>query len=268
MRSARALFSLFLLFALAVPCAAGIHYQAVTKTQDASGRSTNVAVEGWVSGGSAKVVFKDSGSPVFQEGAYLLTKDGGKTLYLVDPKEKTYAVWDLEAMMGMVGGIMQGMGPLLKIEFSEPKVENLGASDGGSVLGLPTRRVRSKTSYSMKVKVLGMGQATDVVSEQDIWATSALSDVGLGVWLRSDPPKTGNAQLDKLIAAEAAKVEGFPLKTVTVSTSTQKGRSTTTRSTMEVTMLDTKVTVPEATFEIPAGYQETQMVVPGQPERR
>lgn len=267
MRPARVTLSLLLLILLAVPCAAGIHYRAVTKSQDASGRSTNVEVEGWVAGGNAKVVVRESGNPMFGEGAYLLTKDGGRTLYLVDPDEKTYAVWDLDAMMGMVGGIMQGMGPLLKVEFSDPKVENLGASDGGALLGLPTRRVRSKTSYSMKVKVLGMGQATDVVSEQEIWATTALSDVGLGIWLRSDPPKTGNEQLDKLIAAEAAKVEGFPLKTVTVSTSTQKGRSTTTRSTMEVTQLDTQVTVAEATFEIPAGYKETQMLVPGQPQR-
>lgn len=267
MRTARALFVVALLFALAVPCAAGIHYQAVTKTE-ASGRSTNIEVEGWVSGGSAKVVFKESGNPMFEEGAYLLTKDGGKTLYLVNPKEKTYAVWDLEAMMGMVGGIMQGMGPLLKIEFSEPKVENLGTSDGGAILGLPTRRSRSKTSYSMKVKVLGMGQSTDVVNEQDVWATTALTDLGLGIWLRSDPPKTGNAQFDKLIAAGAGKIEGFPLKTVTVSTSTQKGRSTTSRSTMEVTLLDAKVSVPAANFEIPVGYEETQMMVPGQPERR
>ena len=267
MRSARTSLSLVLLFLLAVPCAAGIHYQAVTKAQDASGRSTNIEVEGWVSGGSAKIVFKESGNPMFHEGAYLLTKDGGKTLYLVDPKEKTYAVWDLDAMVGMAGAMMQGMGPLLKVEVSDPKVEDLGSSDGGTLLGLPTRRSRSKTSYSMKVKVLGMGQSTDVVTEQDIWATNALSDVGLGVWLRSDPPKTGNPQIDKLIAAQA-KIEGFPLKTVTVSTTTQKGRSNTTRSTMEVKTLDTKAIVAEATFELPAGYKQTEMMMPGQPPRR
>jgi hypothetical protein len=107
-----------------------------------------------------------------------------------------------------------------------------------------------------------------VVTEQDIWATTALSDLGLGVWLRSDPPKTGNPQFDKLIAAEAGKIEGFPLKTVTVTTSKQKGRSTTTRSTMEVTFLDAKVSLPAANFEIPPGYKETQMMVPGQPEGR
>ena len=151
MRSARTSLSLVLLFLLAVPCAAGIHYQAVTKAQDASGRSTNIEVEGWVSGGSAKIVFRESGNPMFHEGAYLLTKDGGKTLYLVDPKEKTYAVWDLDAMVGMAGAMMQGMGPLLKVEVSDPKVEDLGSSDGGTLLaraGSDLRRPEHRTALA------------------------------------------------------------------------------------------------------------------------
>jgi hypothetical protein len=60
------------------------------------------------------------------------------------------------------------------------------------------------------------------------------------------------------------KAKGFPLKTVTVSTTTQKkGQVTTTRSTMEVTQLDTSANVAAASFEIPAGYQETQLLPTG-----
>lgn len=252
---------LFLILALsALPAFAGIHYKAVTKTDDAK-NPANIQVEGWVSGDKAKVEFEESANPVAKSGAYLITKDGGKTIYLVDPEEKTYAEWDLQAMLGLVGNVMQGMGPLLKIEFSDPKVEKLLDEDGGTVAGLPTRHTRYRTSYNMKVKVLGMGNEASVVTEQDIWASDRIQDIALGVWLRSDPPRTGNEQFDKLIAAEVDKAKGFPLKTVTVSTTTQKkGKQTTTRSTMEVTQLDTSATVPASAFEIPAGYQETQLL--------
>lgn len=258
---------LFLLLTLtSLPALAGIHYKAVTKTDDPK-NPTNIEVEGWVSGDQAKVEFEESANPIAKSGAYLITKDGGKTVYLVDPKEKTYAEWDLQAMLGMVGSVMQGMGPLLKMEFSEPKVEKLLDEDGGTVAGLPTRHTRYRTSYTMKVKVLGMGNEANVVTEQDIWATDKLQDIALGVWLRSDPPRTGNDQFDKLIAAEVDKAKGFPLKTVTVSTTTQKkGNPTTTRSTMEVTELNTSANVAAASFEIPAGYQETQLLPTGEGE--
>ena len=121
------------LFVAAVPAFAGIHYKSTTKSEDARGRSNEVQVEGWVSGEKARVEFKDSTSPnpFTQKGTYLLTQDGGKTLYLVNPEEKTYSVLDLNAMLGAVGTVMNGLGPLLKIQFSEPKVEKLADEDGG-----------------------------------------------------------------------------------------------------------------------------------------
>ena len=251
------------LFAAAMPAMAGIHYQATTKTE-AQSRSSEMRVEGWAAGDKAKVEFKEStdGNPVTQKGTYLVSKDGGKTLYLVNPEEKTYAVWDLRGMLGAAGAVMNGVGSLLKVQFSEPKVEKLAEDDGGTLLGMPTRHYKYRTSYTMTMKVLGMGNVSDVVTEQEFWTTTKLGDAGLGVWLRSEPPRTGNAELDKLLTAERYKMQGFPLKTVTVTSSTDKkrGRMNTSRSTMEVTQLDASASVPATAFEIPAGYKETQLL--------
>lgn len=260
MKFQRSVLSVLLLLAAAAPSWAGIHYKAVTTNQDARSKETKMQVEGWVSGDNAKVVFQDSNNPMAQEGAYLITKDGGRTIYLVDPKEKTYMKWDIEAMLGMAGAVIEGMGPLLKMEFTEPKVEKLAQGDGGTIHGLPTQHSKYRTSYSMKVRVMGMGQESQIVSEQDIWSTTKLADPALGVWLRKNPPKLGNEQFDRLIKAEMEKVSGYPLKTVTVTTTTdKKGRQSTSRSTMEVTQLDMNANVPANSFEIPAGYEETQM---------
>jgi hypothetical protein len=252
------------LFVAAVPAFAGIHYKATTKSEGPRAQGNEVQVEGWVAGEKARVEFKDSTSPnpVMQKGTYLLTKDGGKILYLVNPEEKTYAVMDLSAMLGTMGAVMNGMGPLLKIQFSEPQVEKVLDEDGGTVAGVPAHHTKYRTSYTTTVKVLGMGRSSAVVSEQDFWTSTKLVDPGMGVWLRAQPPRTGNADFDRLLTAERYKLQGYPLKMVTVTTNTdsKNGKSTTSHSTMEVTQLETRATVPASSFELPAGYKETQMV--------
>ena len=254
--------------AAAAPAFAGIHYKSVTTTQDARGKGTDVRVEGWVAGPSSRVEFKASENPLFKEGGYLITKDAGETIFLVDPEEKTYAKWDLRATLGAAGAIMNGMGPLLKLEFTEPKVEKLLDEEGPAVVGLPTRHLRFRTTYTLKMKVMGMGNESAVVSEEDIWVTDRLQDAALALWLRTDPPQTGNEQLDKLIASGREKFTGFPLKTVIVSTSTNKknNKATTTRTTMEVTELDTAADVPASSFAIPAGYEQVESPMPMMPQ--
>ena len=248
----------------AVPAFAGIHYKSIAKTEAEGGRAraSSTQAEGWVAADKAKVAFLEStDNPIAQQGTFIITKDGGKTLYLVNPKDKTYAQWSLQGMLGAVGSVMNGMGPLLKIQFTDLKSEKVAEEDGGTILGVPTRHYKFRTTYVASVKVLGMGNTSNVVSEQDVWATTKLSDVGLSVWLRAEPPRTGNSEFDKLIAAQTGHFQGYPLKmvTVTTNTDTKRNRTTTSRTTMEVTQLDTNAAVPGSTFEIPAGYKETQI---------
>ena len=109
-----------------------------------------------------------------------------------------------------------------------------------------------------------MKKKAKVVKEEEIWAAPKLVDAALGIWLRKTPPKTGNEELDALIAAEMGKVQGFPLKRKVVTTNTdEKGKVESNTVTMEVTELQ-MVPVPDSTFEIPAGYKETSMTDVGE----
>jgi len=250
--------------ALAAPAAAGIHYRAVTRTEAENQKPTTIETEAWIEGESAKVAFTESANPVAPAGTYILTRDGGKTVVLVNPEEKTWAEWDLEAMLGAVGAVFQSMGPMLNFTISNVAVEKLAEEPGGSMHGLPTTHYRYRTSYDMEMKVIGIRRANSVDQVQDVWSTDALTDVALGLWLRK-APKTGFEDIDGLIEAEMSTVHGVPLKMESVSTMTgEKGkRSSVTRTSMEVTELERGVSVPPATFEIPAGYTRTEMMVPG-----
>jgi hypothetical protein len=253
---------------LAGPALGAVHYQATTTTDGPQGESVKMVVEGWIDGEKARIEFRESGHPLAASGSYLVTLDGGRNVFLVNPEERTFTRWDVEAMLKLAGSVLQGMGSLVKIEFGEPQVERLLDEDGGQVAGLATRHLRFRTAYSTQVKVLGMKQASQTESTQDLWVTGELTDLGLGVWLRAEPPRTGNENLDRLIASGLGTIQGFPLKAVTVSKSTggRKGqRETVVRSETVVTELDIRApAVDPARYQIPQGYTEVQMLPEGQ----
>lgn len=251
---------------LAAPGRAATYFESTTTTEGQQGEQV-VRAQSWVEGDNARVTFAESALPGVPEGAYLVTSDGGRTLYLVNPEEKTYMLWDLSQMLGAVGAVVQGMGPMFKINVTEPKVEKLADEAGEKILGYDTHHYRFRTTYGMEMRVMGMGQSSDVETVVDTWTSSALADPGFGAWLRRDPPRTGIADLDKLMDAQIAQgIQGVPLRMRTVSTSRdKKGRETVTTTEMEVTTIREEAP-PAGAFALPAGYEKVEMpAIPGSP---
>ena len=236
--------------ATAAYCLAGVEFVAQTRS-DGGG---DVTVHAFVSGSRAKVVFVESEAEIYATGDYMLSPDEGKTLYLVSPATRTYTKYDVQAMMAGMGGMVQGMRGMMKVTFESPKIEKLLEQDGGVIAGLPTRRYRYRTSYTVSMHITGAKKVSTVM-EEDIWTTEQLADPALKVWLKQDPPSTGDEQVDNMIRAEMSKVQGFPLKRVTVTRTTDATGEHSNRSEMNV--LEVKqVRVPEAEFAMPRGYTE------------
>jgi len=261
MRAVRALALAALATAVAVQSAAAVRYSSVTKTMNEKGNAVQqMVVDAWVDGANGRVEFRQAkGAPVPDRG-YLVTTDGGRTLYMVDPEEKIYMKWDLEGMMQTLGALGQSTGGMVSMEFSDVEVEDLGSEPGGEILGYDTRVYRSKSAYTMRMKVFGMKREMRVVSENRAWVTPELDAAGFSAWLRASPPKTGDDELDGMIEAYAKAIPGTPLKTESVSTTTDgKGEASTSRSVMEVTEIEKDAEVAEGFFALPAGYTETEM---------
>jgi hypothetical protein len=254
---------------MASPAGAGVHFKATSRIAESTAGAARreIEVEGWVVGDKARFELRKSENPVARSGTYLLTRDAGRTLYLVDPREKTYGRWNVEAMLGLAGGVTEAMGPLLDIEHSNARIERLPEKEGGAVAGLPTRLYRFRTRYTSHVRVLGIDHTTETLIEQDVWRTDKLRDRALGVWLRCDPPRTGDARLDESLVAALARGPGFPLRVSTAITSgppageKSDAAGAVTHAAMEVTQLEAAA-VPDASFDLPAGYTEKQ-ILPG-----
>jgi len=235
---------------------AGMYYEATTTGSGRKGADmVNTTVHGWVAGDAAKVVFEASNNPMAKTGMYMLSKDGGKSVYMVNPEDKNYFKWDLDSMVGMAGGVMK----MMNMKFTDVKVEKVGEEAGGTVAGLPTIHYTYRTSYTMSMKFMMMHKTSKVTKVQDVWSAPKLLDAALGMYLRKTPPSMGDEEYDKMIRAEMEAIKGFPLKTQTVQTDTdEKGKSDTTTTVMEVTKLELEFATPASTFEIPAGYEEVE----------
>ena len=272
-RKLNALSTLALMGALVFPglATAGHYYEAITTSDtDQKKKQDVMKVRAWVEDSNAKVEFLTGEKKgFFAAGSYLVTTDGGETVYLVNPSEETYGSFDMEAMLATMGQVMDMMsqtGGMMKMEFTDVSSEMLSEEAGGSVLGQDTTHYRWKTGYTMRMKMMGFKQETRTDMIQDIWSTDSLDAKGFGVWLRPDRSmRTGNEELDKLISSQATTVRGFPLKTVNVSTMTgKKGKSTQMTSTTEVTILREE-SVPGSTFTWPDTYTEVE-IIPEMPE--
>jgi hypothetical protein len=244
----------------AAPGMAGVHFFAMTDREGGQGAPTaSLKVEGWAQAGKARIEVLESDSSALPSGVYLMTLDGGKTAYLVDPREKTFAEWSGEAMVNAALLPAADRTALVNVSFSEPTVERSVAADGGTVAGRATRHYQYRTTYSTEIRTMGVRRSATRVVEDDLWVAPQLDEAGLGLWMDRGPEPTGTRQLDTAVAAKWTPYEGLPLKRVTVTTTTDaKGRTTTLETTTVVTQLET-VDIPEATFTMGSGYREKEL---------
>lgn len=238
---------------------AGWQYTAVTRSEGQGRQSAaDSKVKALVDGDRTRVEFLESGNPMMKGGCMLVTKDGGKNTYLVDPEKKTYSKWDMPAMMNMASSTMKMMG----MKVSDLKTEKLLEEDGGKVAGFPTKHYRFRTTYQMEMNYMGMRNATSFSREQDVWASTEVPGTAFGFWLKKDEFKTGDEQMDSMIQAGLDQVKGVMLKQVsTQSSKNAQGQTQVTTVTMEVS--DVKEASPAASvFELPDGYRETSLFEP------
>jgi hypothetical protein len=244
--------------ALAPAARAGMRYEARTVTDVDRGQDGTMVAKGWIEGERGRVELGEVEGPQARVlgGGYLVTTDGGRIVYLVDPKEKTYSRFDLAGALGALGQMMQAMGGVVDFDISNVANEMVLEEAGPSILGHDTKHYRWKTSYVFELSVMGFQQRNEVQTVTDTWVAEGIVQPGFGVWLQNRPVATGDEDLDAMIAAEASRVKGMPLKTVAETvTRNKKGQESRSTVTTEVTLLE-ETSVEDAMFQVPAGYEE------------
>ena len=235
--------------ALAAPVSAGVYFSAVTTAEGRpGGPMAGATVRVWVQGEKVRIEYSESRNPLLKAGRFLLTLDGGSSIYLVDPTERTFSLWDADAAVWST--VQTAATP------SGARVERLGEEDGGELLGMPTRHFRYRTGAADADAAMKAQSAPSVVVEEDLWVSPQLAEAALGIWLRQ-AGQAGDATAAGAAEAEAdERFSTFPLKRVAVTTTTARnGRRTVVTTTTTVTELSVEEVSP-GTFTMGSGYRE------------
>jgi hypothetical protein len=240
----------------AVPSFAGVTYKSVTKVESGAGKlpmSQEISFQAWISGGNAKTEM--SGSGPFPAGSYMLKRADNAAMLMVNPGNKTYAVWDPEQMMG---GIAKAVQSAFRIE--DAKWEKVSEEEGGQVSGFPTEHYHYRFSYTMVVTIQGKDERAPATMEQEYWTTEKLADPGLaaasGYGLVQQLSGL-SPEIEQMLRAETQEMKGFPLKQEwTIRTTTDGDQAFEQKMTTTVTDIQV-VDVPEKVFVVPADYKQT-----------
>jgi hypothetical protein len=272
--------SLAVLFLPASPVFAG--WSMTQVTTHGGGREGQAAASTqrvWMDGSSAKVEIAGGDNPMMEPGSYLLVQDGGAKVFMVNPGRKTYAPLDVGAMSRDMES-MGGSGMETRIE--DAQMVKLVEEPGPEMLGHPTTHYRYRSTYTTVTSMpmgMTMRMATEIV--EDVWASPSIA---AGDTSRAVAGVAGSGGMQRELQELAAKVKatlvGLPLKQVTVTkTETSStgsgmmgllarragraGGGPTSETTTVVVQDLVETTLPPSTFQIPAGYAESELLQRG-----
>jgi hypothetical protein len=243
---------------LTVPTLAGSFYYEATRTQEGPGKNdlATVRVRAWVEGPRMRVEFVDGRKSGFPEGSFLLTVDGGQTIFFVNPRKKGFAKWELDSVIQDIADLLNKDGGLYRLELSDVTGDAILEEPGEPILGQPTTHLRWSGGYTLKYAMLGLKRVRRQETVRDVWVSDVIGEMGLDSLFRPRNLDTGHEELDRALAAQMRPVDGFTLKSVsTTTTRDKKGREQITRTTTEVTLLRPEPVAAER-FSFPDDYRE------------
>ena len=195
---------------------------------------------------------KDADNP---QGAYAISLDGGRSLYLVKPAQREFARVDTQTLMAKAKEQLKALMQQTSLQVESPKVETILAEPGEALDGHPTRHYKVRISYSMHT--LKTDARSSYVEYQDLWMASDIDQAGASNLLIYFRP-TGDPRIDGAWQQELARIPGFPLRQVTLRTEVnEEGNSRVLRTSREITKVRTGP-LPASLFVWPTDYKEVE----------
>lgn len=237
----------------ALPAMAGLAYRFESTSSGLA--ATKIAGTVQAEGRDMRIVLSSGDGTMFKTGAVALTRDGGGTVTVLDPSAKTYYVLALADIAGG-GALLESLRQAVDFRIENEKSGVRDAGDGGKVEGFPTRRALVDVAYDIVIDAMGQKMRMQMASTTETWFTTAIGAEYTN-FFQQRAFKTGIDALDKVLAAQAAAVKGFPLKQVATVRVRQNGQEITNVTTTTVTGVQRKA-FPVTVFAMPAGYRKVE----------
>ena len=244
-----------LLFAVQTASAAIQYEFRQTTSSDAEGaQAVDCSGKAVIDGEKSRVEFLTCNA--YPPGSFVITTNGSRMMTYVDPAKKTFADVNGAAVATALGST--------QISISNKKVNTTEMPDHPVMAGLPTDHYRLTLDYDITITFGNTPLTQTVHTIIDRWTTMSFGDVA-ETFLSAGALKTGNPDLDDLIASESSKGTGFPLKQIIRTTAVNNraqavksnlvvSRSVTITRELSVNMVEPVAKVADATFIVPAGF--------------
>lgn len=244
---------------VAIPAFPAIQYDFVQRTthEGAVIPATELMGRAVLEGDRSRIEF--TGGDVYPAGTYMVTVDGSRRLFFVDPEKQWYTEVNTSGISTAVAASN------IQIANLKSNLEKMG--DGQVVAGILTEHYKLTMTYDITVPFRSMPLKQSVRTVINTWTTSKFGDVARSAF--ANTVQTGNVEIDKMIETETKRVGGLPLRQsvqITMSV-TSKGpvksqlplpaTRTITRETW-VTKVGEVVSEP-MTFKVPASYRKSEM---------
>jgi hypothetical protein len=239
------------LTAIAHTAIAGLSYKFESVTTGI--RESTISGSAAAEGSSFRMNVNRGDGFTFNDGSFVISRDGGQTLLVADPATKTYYELALADATGSAAAMFKQLG-FLNFKISEPKVSRRDLGKGEAIEGYPTRRTQVSSSYTMSINAIGMPMKIAVRMSTESWLTEAIP-AELTNFLQKQSITTGIAEIDKLIVASGGE-KGFPLRQVTTFSMTQNGRVMDSKTTTTIHDV-AKKPFADSEFVIPSSFKKT-----------
>lgn len=244
---------------LAIPAFSAIQYEFIQRTthEGVEIPATELAGRATLEGLRSRIDF--TGGDVYPAGTYMVSIDGSRSLFFVDPEKKWYTEVNTAGIATAVTAS--------NIQIANLKSNIEKVSDGEVVAGHATEHYKLTITYEITVPYRSLALKQNVRTVIHTWTSPKFGDVGRTAF--SNALRTGNAEVDKLVETETTKVHGLPLRqSVTITMTNATGRPIKSNLPLPPTRTITREThitrigetTPGAmTFKIPAGYRKSDM---------
>jgi len=243
---------------LAIPVYPAVQYEFVQRTTTEGAVVPNTELNGraLLDGSRSRIEF--TGGDVYPAGTYVVSVDGSKRLYFVDPLNKWYTEVNTAGVASAVAASN------IEIANLKSNLEKIG--DNEVIAGQPTVHYKLTITYDITVPTRVMPLRQTVKTVIQTWTTVKYGDIARDAF--SNSVRTGNVEVDKLVETETTKVQGLPLRqsvAIMVTSANPKvpGSQVPLPTTRTITR-DTWVTkIGETTpdpmaFKIPATYRKSE----------
>jgi hypothetical protein len=202
-------------FALILPilyAATAMAQYTFVRTEREGGKSSTT--QGFVDGTKFRYELEESKTVDNPQGAYVLSLDGGRTIYMVDSARREFARVDTQTLMGEVKEQFAALKKQTSLQIESPKVETILTEAGEELDGHATRHYKVRISYSMHF--LKTDTRRSYVEYQDLWMASDIEQQGASKLLRnhstsrSRRSEEGLQQIPEHRLMQCGRIKGNP----------------------------------------------------------